>query len=92
MLVLRYDDLNSIAVLSRSFASTARRSLKRFLPSGLAGFYFGQKGGGPRLAVFVRDLNRDEHGVTVADIVKLYRRDATNQDLLRRVSELPSLP
>jgi MOSC domain-containing protein YiiM len=37
-------------------------------------------------------LARDVHGVTVADIVNLYRRDATNQDLLRRVSELPSLP
>jgi MOSC domain-containing protein YiiM len=37
-------------------------------------------------------IERDEHNVTVADVVKLYRRDATNQDILRRVSELPSLP
>jgi hypothetical protein len=31
-------------------------------------------------------LARDEHGVTVADIVNLYTADATNQDLLRRAS------
>jgi len=30
--------------------------------------------------------------ITVADTVNLYRRDATKQDLLRRVGELPSLP
>jgi len=28
----------------------------------------------------------------VADIATLYSADATNQDLLRRVSELPALP
>jgi 3-alpha domain len=28
----------------------------------------------------------------VADIVNLYKADATNQDLLRRASELPALP
>ena len=37
-------------------------------------------------------LARDEHGVTVADIVNLYKTDATNQDLLCRASELPALP
>jgi MOSC domain-containing protein YiiM len=37
-------------------------------------------------------IARDEHGVTVADIVALYAADAANQDLLRRVSELPALP
>jgi MOSC domain-containing protein YiiM len=37
-------------------------------------------------------IARDEHGVTVADVVALYAADATNQDLLRRVSELPALP
>ena len=67
--------------------------VKRFLQSGRTGFYFavlseGKVTAGDR----IESLNRDEHGVTVADIVKLYRRDATNQDLLRRVSELPSLP
>ena len=37
-------------------------------------------------------IARDEHGVTVADVVALYTVDAANQDLLRRVSELPALP
>jgi MOSC domain-containing protein YiiM len=37
-------------------------------------------------------ISRDEHGVTVADVVTLYAADAANQDLLRRVSELPALP
>jgi MOSC domain-containing protein YiiM len=35
---------------------------------------------------------RDEHAVTVADIVDLYVADAPHQDLLQRVSALPALP
>jgi MOSC domain-containing protein YiiM len=67
--------------------------VKRFLQSGRSGFYFavlkeGEIGAGDSIEL----LKRDEEGVTVADIVNLYRRDATNQDLLRRVSELSSLP
>ena len=30
--------------------------------------------------------------VSVSDIVSLYNTDAENQELLRRVSELPALP
>jgi MOSC domain-containing protein YiiM len=37
-------------------------------------------------------LERDDHNIPVADVVSLYRGDASNQKLLRRVSELPSLP
>jgi MOSC domain-containing protein YiiM len=37
-------------------------------------------------------LTSDEHSVTVADIVNLYKADETNEDLLRRASELPALP
>ena len=37
-------------------------------------------------------IARDEHGVTVADVVALYAAGAANQDLLRRVSDLPALP
>jgi MOSC domain-containing protein YiiM len=37
-------------------------------------------------------LERDKHNVSVADVVNLYRGDTANQDVLRRVSELPSLP
>jgi len=67
--------------------------VKRFLQSGRSGFYFavvkeGELGAGDSIEM----LRRDEHGVTVADIVNLYGRDAKNQDLLLRVSELPSLP
>ena len=67
--------------------------VKRFLRSGRSGFYLavlqeGQVTAGDSIEV----LARDEHGVTVADIVNLYKTDATNQDLLRRASELPALP
>jgi MOSC domain-containing protein YiiM len=67
--------------------------VKRFLQSGRTGFYFavckeGEVAAGDSIEV----LERDEHSVPVADIVNLYRGNAGNQDLLRRVSELPSLP
>ena len=67
--------------------------VKQFLQSGRAGFYFAVlKAGEITVGDSIELLKRDDHGVTVADVVNLYRRDATNQDLLRRVSELPSLP
>lgn len=67
--------------------------VKQFLQSGRTGFYFAVLKEGEVIAGDSMELlARDVHGVTVADIVNLYRRDATNQDLLRRVSELPSLP
>ena len=67
--------------------------VKRFLRSGRSGFYLavleeGQIAAGDSIQV----LTRDEHGVTVADIVNLYQADATNQSLLRRASDLPALP
>jgi MOSC domain-containing protein YiiM len=37
-------------------------------------------------------IARGKRGVKVADIATLYTADAVNQDLLRRVSELPALP
>jgi MOSC domain-containing protein YiiM len=67
--------------------------IKRFLQSGRAGFYFAvlQEGevtaGDP-----IELLARDEHGISVTDVVNLYAADGTNQDLLRRASELPALP
>jgi MOSC domain-containing protein YiiM len=67
--------------------------VKRFLQSGRSGFYFAVlKEGEVAAGDAVELLKQDEHGVTVADIVNLYRSDASNQDTLRRVSELPSLP
>ena len=67
--------------------------VKRFLNSGRTGFYLAVLREG---RVTARDsielLVRDDHGVTVADIVNLYAADAMNQDLLRRASEVPALP
>ena len=36
-------------------------------------------------------LARDQQNLTVADIANLYSADASNQDVLRRASELTSL-
>jgi len=67
--------------------------VKRFLQSGRTGFYFAVlEEGEVAAADSIELLERDEHNIPVADVVNLYRGDATNQDLLRRVSELPSLP
>ena len=67
--------------------------VKRFLQSGRTGFYFAVlKEGEVAAGDSIELLERDEHNIPVADIVNLYRGDAGNQDLLRRVSELPSLP
>src|SRR5262249_52964985 len=67
--------------------------VKEFLQSGWSGFYFAVlKEGEVTAGDTIELLKQDEHGVTVADIVNLYRSDANNQDTLRRVSELPSLP
>jgi len=67
--------------------------VKRFLQSGRSGFHFsvleeGQVTAGDS----VERITRDEHDVTVTDIVNLYKADETNQDLLRRASELHALP
>jgi MOSC domain-containing protein YiiM len=67
--------------------------VKRFLQSGRTGFYLavlteGEVAAGDSIEL----LERDEHNIPVADVVNLCRGDAANQDLLRRVSELPSLP
>jgi MOSC domain-containing protein YiiM len=67
--------------------------VKRFLQSGRTGFYFAVlKEGEVAAGDSIELLERDEHNIPVADVVNLYRGDATNQDMLRRVSELPSLP
>ncbi len=67
--------------------------VKRFQGSGRTGFYLAVLREGEVTAGDTLELiARDEHGVTVADVVGLYTADAANQDLLRRVSELPALP
>ena len=66
--------------------------VKRFLQSGRTGFYFAVlKEGEVAAGDAIELLERDDHNIPVADIVKLYRGDG-RQELLRRVSELPSLP
>jgi MOSC domain-containing protein YiiM len=67
--------------------------VKRFLQSGRSGFYLavlrqGEVGAGDPIEV----TQREAHGITVADIVALYRADADNEPLLRRAVEVPSLP
>jgi MOSC domain-containing protein YiiM len=67
--------------------------VKRFHDSRRNGFYLAVLQEGEVTAGDSFELiARDEHGVTVADVVALYAADAANQDLLRRVSELPALP
>ena len=67
--------------------------VKRFLQSGRTGFYFAVlKEGEVAAGDSIKLIEGDEHNIPVADVVNLYRGDAGNQDLLRRVSELASLP
>jgi MOSC domain-containing protein YiiM len=67
--------------------------VKRFLQSGRTGFYFAViKEGEVVTGDSIEVLERDKHNVPVTDLVHLYRGDRANQDLLRRVSEVPSLP
>ena len=67
--------------------------LKRFLHSGLTGFYFAvHKEGEVAAGDPIRLLHRDEHQVKVADITRLYRQDKHNLDLLRRVVAVEALP
>lgn len=67
--------------------------VKRFLRSGRTGFYMsvlleGEVESGESFEL----IGRSEQAVTVAEVVSLYAADATDQDLLRRASELSSLP
>jgi MOSC domain-containing protein YiiM len=67
--------------------------IKRFLRSGRTGFYFAVLQEGEVVAGdSIELLGRGEQSVPVADIANLYSADAANQDVLRRVSELSSLP
>jgi MOSC domain-containing protein YiiM len=67
--------------------------IKRFLASGMTGFYFavleeGEVAAGDSISL----LHSDEHQVHVADIVRLYRKDKYNLDLIRRVVAVEALP
>ena len=67
--------------------------LRRFLRSGMTGFYFavleeGEVAAGDPINL----LHRDEHQIKVADIVRLYHQDKYNLDLIRRVVAVEALP
>ena len=67
--------------------------IKRFLQSGRTGFYFavlqeGEVGIGDDVDLILRD----EHGITVADITRLYVRDKDDLQALRRAVQVPALP
>ncbi len=67
--------------------------LKRFLASGRTGFYLsvereGEVGAGDEIG----PLGRDEHNVTVADIVRLYARGGGDFELMRRAMSVEALP
>jgi len=67
--------------------------VKRFLHSGRTGFYLSvSKERDVSAGDSIEKLSQDEHRITVADIAGLYVAGAANQELLQRVSELPSLP
>ncbi len=67
--------------------------LKRFLQSGLTGFYLavleeGEIGAGDPITL----LERDENAVAVADITRLYTKDKKNLALLQRAVAVKALP
>jgi MOSC domain-containing protein YiiM len=67
--------------------------IKRFLHSGRTGFYFavlqeGEVGAGDDIT----SIGRDKHGVTVADITRLYVHDKDDVTTLRRAIQVEALP
>jgi MOSC domain-containing protein YiiM len=66
--------------------------VKRFLKSGRTGFYLAVLQEGEIKVGDPIELHRQESGVTVTDIVRLYATDASDQGLLRRASALDALP
>jgi len=65
--------------------------VKRFLNSRLSGIYFsvvqeGEVGAGDA----IEQVSRDENNITVADVVKIYVREA-DDDLTRRALQVPAL-
>jgi len=67
--------------------------IKRFLVSGRTGFYFvvleeGEVAAGDAISL----VHHDENEVTIADIVRLYREDKYNVELMQRVIAVEALP
>jgi MOSC domain-containing protein YiiM len=67
--------------------------VKRFLKSKRTGFYFSViREGEVEAGDPIHFRDRQEGGLTIADIVNLYTVDSENQELLRRATELSALP
>ena len=67
--------------------------VKRFLESNCSGFYLSViREGEIENGNTIEFAEKQESGVTITDIVKLYTVDSQNQELLRRAIELPALP
>jgi MOSC domain-containing protein YiiM len=67
--------------------------IKRFLASGRVGFYFsvqreGEVGAGDEIEL----IGRDQNGVTIADILRLYLRGKRDVETLRRAVAVEALP
>jgi len=67
--------------------------VKRFLASGRTGFYFsvlreGEVGAGDSIHL----VARDELGVSIAELTRLYVGDYPDHEALRRVIRVPALP
>ena len=67
--------------------------IKRFLHSGRTGFYFAVlQEGEVAAADDITVVGRDKHGVTVADITRLYVREKNDMTTLRRAVQVEALP
>jgi MOSC domain-containing protein YiiM len=67
--------------------------VKRFLTSGRTGFYLAVVEEGPVQAGDPIELvAQDPHGITVADITRLYVCEDADRELMRRAAEVPALP
>jgi MOSC domain-containing protein YiiM len=67
--------------------------IKKFLDSGRTGFYFSVLTEGEiRAGDDITLISRDEHDVTVPDIVRLYLSKGDDQELMTRAAQLEPLP
>jgi MOSC domain-containing protein YiiM len=70
-----------------------RDMVRRFLASGRTGFYLAVvREGTVEAGDEIELIERDRHGVTVADITRLYADETTGRDLLVRAERAPGLP
>jgi MOSC domain-containing protein YiiM len=67
--------------------------LKRFLASGRTGFYFSvTREGEVEASDAIEMIGRDEHNVTVSEIVRLYAHGKRDVEAMRRAIEVEALP